>query len=292
MMKSQAIDNKQSLVVIVGPTASGKSALGLELARLKNGEIICADSRTVYRGMDIGTAKPSRAEQTEIRHWCLDLVNPNQVFSVGDFQREAKKAIANIRSRGKLPILVGGSGLYVDSIIFDFVLRPKSNEQLRRKLEALTIEELQEYCKKYNYRLPENKVNKRHLIRTIETKGDVVKNNQILPNTVIIGIDVEKTALRQRIRLRIEQMLEQGLIKEVMSLYKNYNNHFESMTANIYSLVKDYLDGKIQRDELIELATARDMRLVKKQHTWFKRNSHIVWLQREEALGYILSKLD
>ena len=280
------------LIVILGPTASGKSAVGLELARRIGGEIICADSRTVYRHMDIGTAKPSTEEQAEIRHWCLDLVNPDQAFSVADFQAEAKKAIADIRSRDKYPIMVGGSGLYIDSVIFNFQLQSKADPKLRQTLEQLTTDQLQDYCKKHNYGLPENKYNRRHLIRRIETKGADVKNTQAIDNLILVGIDVEKTTLRNRITKRIEQMLEQGLIEETHYLYKNYNNSLEAMTANIYQLVMDYLDSAISYAQLLELATIRDAQLAKKQRTWFRRNSHIQWLDRSQVIPYILSKLD
>lgn len=280
------------LIVILGPTASGKSAVGLELARQIGGEIICADSRTVYRHMDIGTAKPLAEEQAEIRHWCLDLVDPDQPFSVADFKVAAEQAIADIRSRDKYPIMVGGSGLYIDSVIFDFQLQPKADPILRQKLEQLTTEQLQKYCKKHNYGLPENSFNRRHLIRRIETKGSDVKNTNLIDNLLIIGIDVEKTTLRQRITQRIAQMLEQGLIEETDYLYKNYNSSLESMTANIYQLVKRYLDGEISKSQLLELATIRDAQLAKKQRTWFRRNPHIQWLERHQILSYLLAKLD
>ncbi len=287
-----SLRSDKPLIVILGPTASGKSAVGLELARRIDGEIICADSRTVYRHMNIGTAKPSTEEQAEIRHWCLDLVNPDQAFSVADFKRAAERAIADIRSRGKYPIMVGGSGLYIDSVIFDFQLQPKADPKLRQFLEQLTTEQLQQYCKKHNYSLPENSVNRRHLIRRIETKGIDVKNTQLINNLIIVGIDVEKTTLRNRIAQRIEQMLEQGLIEETEFLYKNYNTNLEAMTANIYQLVKRYLDGEIDRTQLLELATTRDAQLAKKQRTWFRRNPHIKWLDCQQILPYILTKLD
>lgn len=282
----------KSLIVILGPTASGKSAVGLELARQIGGEIICADSRTVYRHMDIGTAKPSAEEQAEIRHWCLDLVDPDQSFSVADFKVAAEQAIANIRSRDKYPIMVGGSGLYIDSVIFDFQLQPKADPVLRQELEQLTTERLQNYCKKHNYGLPKNSLNRRHLIRRIETKGFDVKNTKLIDNLLIIGIDVEKTILRQRIAQRIAQMLEQELIEETDYLYKKYNSSLESMTANIYQLVKRYLDGEIDKSQLLELATIRDAQLAKKQRTWFRRNSHVQWLERQQVLPYLLAKLD
>lgn len=292
-MKSLRIkNNKLPLIVIVGPTASGKTAVGIELAKIIDGEIICADSRTVYKGMDIGTAKPTKREQSDIKHWCLDLVQPDENFTVADFQKQAKLAIKNIRSRGKIPIMIGGSGLYVDSVIFDFDFRQQSDPESRKRLEKFNISELQEYCKKHNYSLPENKNNRRHLIRTIETKGIVVKNNRLAEDVIIVGIDVEKTTIKERIGLRIKQMFEQGIVDETKVLYKNYNSTLEAMTANIYQVVKDFINGAMTKEQAIEVAVTRDMKLVKKQRTWFKRNPHIVWLKREQIIDYILNKLD
>lgn len=290
-MKSDVSDNLP-LIVILGPTASGKSSAGLELAQKIGGEIICADSRTVYRGMDIGTAKPTIEERTLVKHWCLDLVNPDQSFSVADFKEVAQLAINDIRLRGKYPIMVGGSGLYIDSVIFDFVFRPRADERLRQKLEKSTVLGLREYCIKNNIKLPENDLNKRHLVRAIETSGNVVKNTKLIKNVIIVGIDVEKTTIRKRISLRIREMLKQGLLEETATLYKKYNTKLEAMTANIYSIAKRYLMGEIDEEQFIDLATTRDMQLVKKQRTWFRRNPYIVWLERESLIPYLLDKLD
>jgi tRNA dimethylallyltransferase len=141
------------LVVIVGPTASGKSALAIELAEQFGGEIICADSRTVYKGMDIGTAKPSLEDQARVPHWGLDLVDPNEPFSVADFQTYAFEKIADVRSRGKIPFLVGGSGLYIDAVIFEFKFM-EIDTALRAKLDKMSLEELHDYCIENNINLP------------------------------------------------------------------------------------------------------------------------------------------
>lgn len=286
-----ASNNNLPLIVILGPTASGKSAVAMELASKIGGEIVCADSRTVYRGMDVCTAKPTAEDQSKIRHWCLDLVDPNQPFSVADFQREAQLAIADIRKRGKYPIMVGGSGLYIDSVIFNFDLRSPANPSLRQSLKHKTVEELIDYCNNNNIKLPENKFNRRHLIRTIETNGATVVNRNIVKNTILIGVDVDKTTIRDRIENRIKQMIDDGLIRETEKIYSIYGSGLESNTANSYSLVKQYLDGQINQDQLIKLATIRDMQLVKKQRTWFKRNPHIIWMQREKIVPFLMNKL-
>jgi tRNA dimethylallyltransferase len=143
------------LIVIVGPTASGKSALAMQLAERFGGEIICADSRTVYKGMDIGTAKPSAEDQARVPHHGLDLVEPGERFSAVDFKNYATQTIADIRARGKIPFLVGGTGLYVDAVIFDYHFG-QADPELRAKLEALSLEELHEYCRNNNIKLPEN----------------------------------------------------------------------------------------------------------------------------------------
>ena len=159
------------LVVIAGPTASGKTGLAISLAERFNGEIICADSRTIYRGMDVGTAKPTANDQARVPHWGVDLVDPGDRFTAADFKEYANTKIADIRNRQKIPFLVGGTGLYIDSVIFDFQFGISPDEQVRYKLEQMSIEQLQDYCVKHNIKLPENSQNKRYIIRAIELGG-------------------------------------------------------------------------------------------------------------------------
>ena len=149
------------IIVIVGPTASGKTALAIDIAKRHNGEIICADSRTVYKGLDIGTAKPTPADQARVPHHGLDLVEPDESFSAADFKSYANQKIAEIRQRGRLPVLVGGTGLYVDSVVYDYQFGPPVDKKRRQELSTMTIEELHEYCHKHNVPLPENIYNKR-----------------------------------------------------------------------------------------------------------------------------------
>src|SRR5690606_33063041 len=147
--------DKLPLVVIAGPTASGKTALAIELAERFGGEIICADSRTIYKGMDVGTAKPGVDEQAQIPHWGLDLVEPGDRFTAADFKEYALQKINEIRARGHVPFLVGGTGLYVDAVLFDYQFSAPANEHERAKLEQMTIERLHDYCEYNNIILPE-----------------------------------------------------------------------------------------------------------------------------------------
>ena len=168
------------LIVIVGPTASGKSALSLRIAQQFDGEIICADSRTIYTGMDIGTAKPSKADQALVRNWLLDQVEPGKPYSVAEFQAAAKAAVEDIRSRGKLPILVGGSGLYIDAFIYDYQLGSQAADGERQRLNALSLEQLQAELQQVDPAEYQNVDlnNKRRLIRAIERAGERPKKRQ------------------------------------------------------------------------------------------------------------------
>lgn len=276
------------LIVIVGPTASGKTALAIELAKQFNGEIICADSRTVYKGMDIGTAKPTAIEQAEVPHWGLDLVEPDQSYSAADFKNYATTKITEIRSRGHIPFFVGGTGLYVDAVIFDYQFGQKANPEQRKKLEAMTIEQLYDYCIKHNVVLPENKENKRYVIRAIEQKDTNISRKDVPINTsVIVGVATNRDELRTRIEKRAEQLFDDGVVEEATKLGKKYGWNAESMTGNIYPLVNLYLKKEINFEEMKIKFTTLDWRLAKRQRTWLKRNPHINWLSINEARKYL-----
>lgn len=277
----------KSLVVIVGPTASGKSATAMKIAEQWGGEIICADSRTVYRGMDIGTAKPSKEDQSRVPHWGLDLVEPGETFTAADFQKYAKQAIQDIRNRGKIPIVVGGTGLYVDGLIFDYEFG-QPQQDLREELEQLTLEELHEYCANNNIELPENQQNRRYVIRAIEQKSINNKRlNAPIDNCVIVGITTERDILRARITERSEQLFTNGMVEEAKMLGEKYGWNSEAMTGNIYRLVKQYLDGEFDEAELKNKFITSDWKLAKRQLTWLKRNPFIQWKKLDEAFDFI-----
>ncbi len=280
------------LVVIAGPTASGKTSLAIKIARKFNGEIICADSRTVYKGMDIGTAKPTREEQSAVPHWGIDLVEPGERFTAADFQEYTYQKIAEIRSRGKLPILVGGTGLYIDAVVEGFEFGGDADAGFRESLERLALGQLYEYCAKNNINLPENKKNKRYVIRSIERKGISTKmNNKILDNIIVVGIATESSTLRKRIEDRAEQLFLNNIVNEAIILGKKYGWNNEAMTGNIYKLVEDYVSGLIDGDELKNKFVTSDWRLAKRQMAWLRRNSDLLWCDLDSAEHKIASDL-
>lgn len=268
------------LIVILGPTASGKTAYAIRLARLIGGEVICADSRTVYRGMDIGTAKPTEPERAGVSHWGLDLIEPDQRYSLYDFQRYARAKIAEIRQRQHVPLLVGGSGLYINSVIYDYRLAGVDcDPTARAELEKLPPDELRRLAIKRGVKLPRDLDNKRRLIRSLETGG--VSNNcgYRSKQTIVIGIAVDKEKLSQRISERAEQMLERGLVDETEQLIARYGM-VEPLRRNAYGVVVKYLTGQIYEAELIEQISIKDRQLVKKQLTWWRNPrwaSDIMW---------------
>ncbi len=280
------------LVVITGPTASGKTALAIKLAKEFGGEIICADSRTVYKDMDIGTAKPTPEEQAEVPHWGLDLVEPGERFTAVDFKAYALQKIAEIRARGLVPFLVGGTGLYVDAVVFDYQFGAPGDENLRKMLENFTIEQLHAYCKENNIMLPENSHNKRYVIRAIEQKSiNTKRRSEPISNSIIVGIATERKVLRTRIAGRAEQLFENGVVEEATLLGKKYGWENEAMTGNIYPLVRAYLNNEISHEEMVDKFTTLDWRLAKRQLTWLKRNPYIYWGSADELYSYVANKL-
>lgn len=283
--------NNQPLVVIVGPTASGKSVTAMRIAEEFSGEIICSDSRTVYKGVDIGTAKPTAEDQSRVPHWGLDLVEPGELFTAANFKEYALNAIADIRSRGKLPILVGGTGLYVDGVIFDYQFG-ESDPHQRKKLETLSLDELKKYCSNNNIELPENENNRRYVIRAIEQKS--INNKRLshpIDNCVIVGIATERDILRQRISDRAEQLFADGMVEEAKILGEKYGWNSEAMTGNIYKLVRQFLNGEFDESELKQKFITSDWQLAKRQLTWLKRNPFIHWAPLDDAYSYLKMKL-
>lgn len=279
------------LIVIVGPTASGKSSTALRIAEEFGGEIICADSRTIYKGMDIGTAKPSLEDQARVPHWGLDLVEPGEHFTAADFKYYAQHKISEIRERGHIPVLVGGTGLYVDGVVFDYEFAPKQPE-LREKLELLTLEELKQHCYSNNIELPENELNRRYIIRAIERKNISVKRlEHPVANTIIVGITTNKDELRARIAARSEQLFENGMVEEAKMLGEKYGWDSEAMTGNIYKLVRQFLNNEFDEAELIERFVTSDWQLAKRQLTWLKRNPFINWLTLNDTYSFLKEKL-
>lgn len=282
----------QPLIVIVGPTASGKTELALKIAKQHAGEIISADSRTVYKYLSIGTAKPEQSEQESVPHHLIDVVDPDERFTAADFKYRADKAIQNIRERGKLPILVGGTGLYINAVLFDYGFGSAGDSKLRSKLEVQTIEQLQEYCIKNNIKLPENYKNKRYLIRAIEQKGVNTSSSIMpLPNSLVVGISTRKATLKDRIQQRVRKMLMHGVVKEASEVAARFGWENEAMKGNVYPPIRLFLEGKISEQEMINKINTLDWRLAKRQLTWLRRNPSINWLDLRQAEKFLESYL-
>lgn len=291
-MASGLSGKKPPLVVIVGPTASGKTNLAISLAKEFKGEIICADSRTIYRHMDIGTAKPTLQEQEEIPHWGIDLVEPGERFTASDFKTYALKRIEEIRDRNHTPFLVGGTGLYVDSVIFDYQFGVDRDGAYRKELETKSLSELYDICSKYNIMLPENSKNKRYVIRAIEQKSiNTKRRNELVGNCTVVGITTDGEVLRRRIKDRTEQLFANGVVKEATILGKKYGWENEAMTGNIYRLAKLYLEGEFNLEEYKEKFTTLDWQLAKRQLTWFRRNPFIKWGTLTEVKSHLQTLL-
>ena len=235
------------LLVIVGPTASGKSDLAMKIAKLCNGEIICADSRTVYKGLDIGTAKPTIEEQRAIPHHLLDVVLPDQMFTAADFKVRAERAIEELKGRGRLPILVGGSGLYIDAVLYDYAFSEPGAQR--------------------------DAANERHLAKDVPAIKKPLRTD-----AVIVGLHVPRDVLKRRIAGRIDKMLEAGFLDEVRSVQAKYPNS-KALLAPGYKAFADYLNGQMSLDDAKALFIKNDSNLAKRQMTWFKRNKNIHWLE-------------
>jgi tRNA dimethylallyltransferase len=285
--------SKLPLIVIVGPTGSGKTSLAVRLARRYGGEIICADSRTVYRGMDIGTAKPSLREQRTVPHWGIDLVDPGASFSAAQFKDYTNRKIEEIRSRGNIPFLVGGTGLYVDAVVFDFEFGNDYDKDRRNKLQKMTVAQLQDYCIKQDISLPENNKNKRYLIRSIELAGQKVSRQSTpLGNAIIVGITTKKDLLTQRITDRAKKMFNDGVVKETITLGCQYGWTNEAMTGNVYPIIKKVVDGSMDQSQAVQDFIKRDIGLVRRQLTWFRRNPFIEWGDIDSCEHYLSRLLD
>jgi tRNA dimethylallyltransferase len=280
---STATSNQQSitppLVVIVGETASGKTALAIELAKRFNGEIICADSWTVRREVNIGTAKPSLEEQASVPHHLLDVIGPCGDFTAAVFKRQANDAIENIAVRGKVPIMAGGTGLYIDGVIFDYSFLPEGDRAARRQLNGMTAQELTEYAHSLDLSTANiDTRNKRRIIRLIETGGTTPKREKLRPNTLIVGVNSEREGLRNRIIKRIDYMILSGLEGEARTLAERYGWECEALKGIGYIEWREYFGGSVNFAQTRERIINATIRLAKRQRTWFKRNKIIQWV--------------
>lgn len=273
-------DKKSKLVVILGPTSSGKTGLAVGLATKFMGEIIGADSRQVYRDMDIGTGKDLK-DYGNTTHHLIDVADPSDVFSLAQYKKLADQAIKNVVARGKLPLLVGGSGLYLQAVVDNFQLsKIKVNQELRDSLETLEVSELYDHLKKLNQSFAEklqesDRKNKRRLIRYIEInhEGKFESRNGNSPYEVlIIGIDVPREELNKRIKQRLLDRLEEGLVDEVRRLHKEGVSWKRLEDFGLeYRFVSRYLQGKYTHDEMVEKLNIAIRQFAKRQTSWFRR---------------------
>jgi len=269
------------MIAIVGTTASGKTDLALKLASKYNGEIICADSRTIYRGMDIGTAKPTLAEQAAVPHHLLDVIEPGERLGAAEFKRLAEAAARDVLSRGRLPFLVGGSGMYVDAVLYDYKFPSGSDEKMRQKFEKLNDESLREMLAAED---PEaygrvDLMNRRRVIRALETAGQPSsKRIEVRPDILVLGLTMNKEVIQKRIEQRVEKMLSEGFIQEVQTIGERYGWDCTAFEVIGYRAFKDVVFGHKTVAEATADFVSGDMALYKKQLTWFKRNKQIQWL--------------
>ncbi len=285
--------NKPNILVIVGPTSSGKTSLGITLAQKYNGEVISADSRQVYRGLDLGTGKVTETEMQGVPHHLLDIAEPSEIYTVHDFVRDGKAAITDILSRGKLPIIVGGTFLYVDSLL-GRISTPEvePNETLRAILETKSADDLfAELLLKDPVRAEKiDQHNKRRLVRALEivdALGVVPPSTPHEPyNALTLGISLPKEELVARIHTRLLERFNAGMVAEVEGLVSRGVTYARLAELGLeYRYIAEYLQGKIPYEALVPGIEIKNRQLAKRQMTWLKRDK-VNTESREGALGY------
>ena len=293
---------KPKVVVIVGPTASGKTALSIELAKRIGGEIISSDSMQIYKDMNIGTAKVTKEEMQGIKHYLIDFVPPNQRYTVSDFKKDATRAIKEILREAKIPIVVGGTGLYVNSLIYGIEYQDMQfDEEYRNKLMKIAeteegLNNLWEQAQKID---PESmkkisKKDKKRIVRVLEiykatgktkTEQEILsRKKEIEYEFKIFGISMDREQLYERINKRVDIMINQGLEKEVRNLLEKYSEFPTAMQGLGYKEVVEYFNGILTRGEMIDKIKQESRRYAKRQLTWFRRNKEIIWLDANEEM--------
>lgn len=291
------------IVAIVGPTASGKTSLSIALAKKLGGEIISADSRQVYRGLDIGSGKVTKREMRGVPHHLLDVASPQKIFTVAQFQKLGRAAIKKILANGKLPIIVGGTGLYVDALIRNYTFPVvKPNFALRKKLESQPVEKLFAQLKKIDPRRAAtiDPRNPRRLVRALEivlqTQKPVPSIEESLNTTsdydpLILGTKISEKKLRDNIHKRLVSRLKQGMIAETEHLRKSGLSfkRMESLGLE-YRYLGRYLAGKISKKEMATQLEKEIWQFAKRQMTWFRKNKNIVWVNSEKEAATKIQK--
>ena len=286
----------QKVVVICGPTASGKTALSIELAKRINGEIVSADSMQIYDEMNIGTAKPDQEEMQGTKHYLIGNIKPPNRYSVSEFKKDAISAIKEIISKGKMPIVVGGTGLYVNSLVYGIDYPEiQTNLEYRKELEKIVEEKGLQYLFEKAVEIDKEAMknispnDKKRILRVLEiyketgkTKTELEREsrkNGIPYDYKIFAINMPREILYDRINRRVDIMIEKGLINEVSSLYEKYGESMlTSMQAIGYKEVVEFLKGNCTKEEMIEKIKMETRRYAKRQLTWFRKIENIQWL--------------
>ena len=292
---------KQKVIVICGPTASGKTGLSIELAKKINGEIVSCDSMQIYKDMTIGTAKPTENEMQGIKHYIIDCVSPDTRYSVADYKKDATYVIRDILKKGKVPIVVGGTGLYIESLICGIEYNEiKTDLKYREELEQIVQNEglniLYEKAKEIDpeaiKKISEN--DKKRICRILEiyhatgkTKTELeIESRKKGPDFdfSLFGITMDREKLYERINYRVDIMIEKGLIQEVKELVSKYKEFPTAMQGLGYKEVVGYLQGQYSKDEMIEKIKMETRRYAKRQLTWFKKYDNIIWLDGLDSI--------
>lgn len=283
----------EKVIVIIGPTAVGKTSISIEIAKEFNGEIINGDSTQVYKELNIGTAKITEDEKEGIVHYLMDIKEPDENFSVAEFQQLVRQKISEIHQKGKIPIIVGGTGLYIQSVLFDYEFSESSlNEKLRNELELFALdygnEALHEKLKKIDptsaQKIHSNNV--RRVIRAIEVFEDtgipfseyiLTQKQELLYDATIIGLNMEREKLYERINLRTDMMMATGLLEEVRGLYQFLPRECQALHSIGYRELYDYLDNIKSLEESVEEIKQNSRRYAKRQLTWFRNKLDVDW---------------
>lgn len=300
----------ENLVIITGPTGIGKTELSLELAKKYKGEIISSDSMQIYKKLNIGTAKID-LDKTSIPHHMIDIIEPSDNFTVADFKSSARKIITDINNKGGLPFLVGGTGLYINSLVYnldftetepDYEYRDELREILEEEGSEFLYEKLQDQDRNMAEKIHKN--NGQRIIRALEIikngnkKGDNFREENKDYNLIYIGLNMDRAKLYQKINQRVDKMIDLGLIDEVKNLLdEGLDKNSQSLKAIGYKEVISYLDGEIDFDEMVDLIKKNSRHYAKRQLTWFRRDKRIKWFDREsdailsDIKNYIDSRL-
>ena len=293
---------KPKVIVIAGPTASGKTALSIEIAKRINGEIISSDSMQIYKDMDIGTAKVTPEEMQGIKHYLIDFVSPDQRYSVSDFKKDSEKAIEEILQKEKVPIVVGGTGLYIDSLIYGIEYPEiEFDEEYRNYLMKLAekeegLQNLYNKAKEIDNEAMQtiSQNDKKRIIRVLEIYKATGKNktqqerlsriNGVKYDYKVFAINMNREKLYERINKRVDIMIEKGLVEEVKNLKQKYNHFPTAMQGLGYKEVVEYLEGKCTYEEMIEKIKQESRRYAKRQLTWFRKNKQTIWLDAKNGI--------